>query len=143
MPEMSPDERDAFLRETRIAKLATLKADGSPTIVPVWYDWDGDTATIFTGRESPKIRRIQRDPRVALSVEEPIGVVEAWVTIEGTAAIEQTGGYELAERLAHRYYEEPRRSRTLVHWYEERDNFVVIRITPRRIRSVAPEAANS
>ena len=81
------------------------------------------------------IRRIQRDPRVALSVEEPVGVVEAWVTIEGTAAIEETGGYELAARLAQRYYDEPRRSRALARWFEERGNFVVIRITPTRIRS--------
>src|SRR5688572_7515800 len=96
MPEMTTAQRDAFLRETRIAKLATLNADGSPTIVPVWFDWDGETATIFTGRTSPKIRRVQRDPRVALSVEEGVGVREAWVTIEGTASIEQSGGYELS-----------------------------------------------
>jgi PPOX class probable F420-dependent enzyme len=135
MAEMTPSQRDDFLRETRIAKLATLNADGSPTIVPVWYDWDGQAATIFTGRDSPKIRRIQRDPRVALSVEEPVGVVEAWVTIEGTAAIEETGGYELAARLAQRYYDEPRRSRALARWFEERGNFVVIRLAPTRIRS--------
>lgn len=135
MAEMTPSQRDDFLRETRIAKLATLNADGSPTIVPVWYDWDGAAATIFTGRHSPKMRRIQRDPRVALSVEEPVGVVEAWVTIEGTAVIEEAGGYELAERLAQRYYDEPRRSRSLARWFEERDNFVVIRIIPTRIRS--------
>ena len=51
MAEMTPSQRDDFLRETRIAKLATLNADGSPTIVPVWYDWDGQAATIFTGRD--------------------------------------------------------------------------------------------
>jgi PPOX class probable F420-dependent enzyme len=135
MPEMTPAQRDAFLRETRIAKLATLNADGSPTIVPVWFEWDGETATVFTGRGSPKIRRIQRDARVALSVEEGVGVREAWVTIEGTATIEQSGGYELAERLAERYYEEPRRSRALDDWRKVRDGFVVIRITPTRIRT--------
>jgi PPOX class probable F420-dependent enzyme len=135
MPEMTTAQRDAFLRETRIAKLATLNADGSPTIVPVWFDWDGETATIFTGRTSPKIRRVQRDPRVALSVEEGVGVREAWVTIEGTASIEQSGGYELSERLAERYYEEPRRSEALADWGKVRESFVVIRITPTRIRT--------
>ncbi|MEX0783236.1 MAG: PPOX class F420-dependent oxidoreductase [Dehalococcoidia bacterium] len=135
MPEMTAAQRDAFLRETRIAKLATLNADGSPTIVPVWFEWDGKTAAIFTSPASPKIRRIERDPRVALSVEEGVGVREAWVTVEGTAAIERSGGYELAERLAQRYYEEPRRSQALADWGRIRDNFVVIRITPTRIRS--------
>lgn len=135
MPEMTPAQRDAFLRETRIAKLATLNADGSPTIVPVWFEWDGETAAVFTSRGSPKIRRIRHDPRVAVSVEEGVGVREAWVTIEGTATIEEQGGYELAERLADRYYEEPRRSQALAAWGKIRDDFVVLRITPVRIRT--------
>ena len=135
MAEMSPEERERFLRETRIAKLATLNVDGSPTMVPVWFEWDGGTATIFTGKDSPKIRRIERDPRVALTVEEGVGVPERWVTVEGTAVIEESGGYELAERLAQRYYDEPRRSDALAEWGTLRDDFVVVRITPTRIRS--------
>lgn len=135
MAEMTPDQRDAFLRESRIAKLATLNEDGSPTIVPVWFEWDGETAAIFTGRASPKIRRIKRDPRVALSVEEGVGVPEAWVTIEGEASVEESGGYELAERLAQRYYDEPRRTEALTEWESQRDHFVVVRIRPTRIRA--------
>ncbi|MGH2633069.1 MAG: pyridoxamine 5'-phosphate oxidase family protein [Tepidiformaceae bacterium] len=50
MTEMTNDERDAFLHEARIAKLATLQSDGSPTIVPVWFEWDGETASVFTSR---------------------------------------------------------------------------------------------
>lgn len=138
MAEMTPDQREAFLRETRIAKLATLNADGSPTIVPVWFEWDGETATIFTSRGTAKLRRIEADPRVALSVEEGLGVLEAWVTIEGTASVEQSGGWELAERLAQRYYEEPRRSEALREWEPARAHFVVIRIRPTRIRSSPP-----
>jgi PPOX class probable F420-dependent enzyme len=114
---MTPAQRDAFLRETRIAKLATLNPDGSPTIVPVWFEWDGETATIFTGRDSPKIRRIKRDPRVALSLEEGVGVPEAWVTIEGTAAVEDCVRRLRARRPARAaLYEEPRRSEALAEW---------------------------
>jgi PPOX class probable F420-dependent enzyme len=140
MSEMTPAERDAFLRETRIAKLATLRADGSPTIVPVWFEWDGDTAAIFTGRQSPKVQRIERDPRVALSVEEGVGAAEAWVTIEGKAELEAEGAFELAARLAVRYYEEPRRSEAVERWRKWTANLVIIRIRPRRIRSSAPGA---
>ena len=133
---MTPEARDAFLRETRIAKLATLNADGSPNIVPVWFEWDGETATLFTSRTSPKLKRIAADPRVALSVEQPLGVSEAWVTIEGTAAIEEQGGMELARRLAPRYYL-PERARTaLESWEKQASSWVVVRITPRRIRAV-------
>jgi PPOX class probable F420-dependent enzyme len=136
MAEMSPKERDAFLYETRIAKLATLNPDGSPNVVPVWFEWDGAEVRVFTLDTSPKVRRIQRDERVAFSVEQPVGVREAWVTIEGTAQVEP-GGYALAERLAPRYYEANRSKTALGAWAEQRDHWVVLRITPVRIRSSA------
>ena len=132
---MNKDARDAFLRETRIAKLATLLTDGSPTIVPVWFEWDGQTAAVFTSRASPKVARILARPEVALSVEEPVGVPEAWVTIEGTAAIEETGGMELARRLAQRYYAPERAEAAITEWEQLAHLWVVVRITPRRIRS--------
>lgn len=132
---MTPEQTDAFLRETRIAKLATLNSDGSPTVVPVWFDWDGATATIFTERKSPKVKRILADPRVALSVEEGVGVAEAWATIEGTAAIEDEGGFALAQRLAPRYYTPEKSAAALAQWGRVADSWVVLRITPTRIRS--------
>jgi PPOX class probable F420-dependent enzyme len=135
---MTDAQIDAFLRETRIAKLATLNADGSPTIVPVWFEWDGKTATLFTHNQTPKLKRIQRDNRVALSVEEPLGVKEAWVTIEGTASIEDHGGIELARRLIVRYYDEARVKEVLPAWEKIAGEWLVVRITPTRIRSSAP-----
>lgn len=131
---MTPEERDAFLRETRIAKLATLNADGSPNVVPVWFEWDGQTAVLFTSRTSSKVRRIARDARVALSVEEPVGVSEAWVTIEGVASIEP-GGMELARRLAARYYSPRRATAALESWEKQAESWVVVRVTPTRVRS--------
>src|SRR5487761_2686608 len=138
MAEMTATQRDTFLRETRIAKLATLQPDGSPTVVPVWFEWDGATAALFTSRRSPKVRRLRADARVALSVEEPVGVAEAWVTIEGIAAIEETGGMELARRLAPRYYTLERATHALAAWEQTADDWVVVRIRPRHIRSSAP-----
>lgn len=138
MAEMSTEQRDAFLTETRIAKLATLNADGSPTVVPVWFEWDGTTAAVFTSRGSAKVKRMNRDPRVALSVEEGVGVPEAWVTIEGAATIEESGGWELAQRLAHRYYTPEKNATVLPDWEQMADEWVVIRITPARIRTSAP-----
>ena len=138
MTEMTPAQRDAFLQETRIAKLATLNRDGSPTIVPVWFEWDGSTAALFTHKSSPKVARMRMHPSVALSVEEGVGVPEAWVTIEGAAAIEGQGGWELAQRLAHRYYTPEQNSTILPQWEKLASEWVVVRITPTRIRSSAP-----
>jgi hypothetical protein len=62
-------------------------------------------------------------------------VPEKWVTIEGTATIEQSGGIELARRLARRYYTPERAASALESWEKVADDWVVLRITPRRIRS--------
>jgi len=137
MTEMTPDQRDAFLQETRIAKLATLNRDGSPTIVPVWFEWDGATAALFTHKASPKVARLRMHPAVALSVEEGVGVPEAWVTIEGTASVESEGGWDLANRLAQRYYTAEKNRTVLPAWERMADEWIVVRIVPKRIRSSA------
>jgi len=137
MPAMTDHQRDEFLKTPRIAKLVTLYPDGSPTVVPVWYEWDGEHAWVFTSRDSEKIGRIRSDRRVCLSVEEPVGVPEAWVTIEGTAAIEE-GGMDLARRLAPRYYAPEKAARALDSWSAQAELWVLLKITPRRIRSAAP-----
>jgi len=138
MARMSRGQVDEYLRAPRIAKLVTLYPDGSPTVVPVWYEWDGQEARIFTGRGSAKVERIQNDNRIALSVEEPTGNPEAWVVIEGTASIEQEGGFDLARRLAPQYYSRERADAALEQWGRMADEWVVIRVTPKRIRSLAP-----
>lgn len=138
MARMTREQVDDYLQAPRIAKLVTLYPDGSPTVVPVWYEWDGAEARIFTGRRSAKVERIQNDNRVALSVEEPTGSPEAWVVIEGTAAIEQEGGYDLARRLAYQYYSQERADAAVEQWGRMIDEWVVIRVTPKRVLSLAP-----
>ncbi|HEY7293619.1 MAG TPA: TIGR03618 family F420-dependent PPOX class oxidoreductase [Dehalococcoidia bacterium] len=137
MATMTAEQRDAFLREARIATLITLYADGTPAAVPVWFEWDGERARLFTGRSSEKIRRVQANPRVALCVAEPAGVPEAWVTIEGTATV-LPGGWALAQRLAPRYYGAERAAKALVEWGAKPEQWAVVEIAPRRIRSLAP-----
>lgn len=139
MAQMSTKQRDAFLHETRIAALITLNPDGSPTAAAIWYEWDGAVARMFTSRTSDKIRRLRRDPRACLHIEEGVGVPEAWVSLEGTIAIEEQGGMELARRLASRYYPADKAEKTLVSWEKLADQWVVLALTPARIRTLAPE----
>lgn len=138
MAQMDRPELDQFLPVTRIAKLATLNADGSPNVVPVWFEWDGAHALVFTTRTSAKVGRIRRDSRVALAVEEGVGVPEAWVSIEGTATVDAAGAWGLIERLTPRYYDAVKARETLLSWGQMKDEWVVIRISPTRIRSSAP-----
>ena len=137
MSRMTVEQRDDFLREARIAVLTTLYPDGAPLAVPIWFEWDGQRARVFTSRTSEKMQRIAADPRVCLTIAEPAGVPEAWVAIEGTATV-RDGGWELAQRLAPRYYPPDKARQALQEWGAQADTWVVVEIAPRRIRSMAP-----
>jgi len=137
MPAMIPAERDAFLAETRLGILTTLRSDGSPVAVPVWFEWDGTTVRIFTGAGTGKARRLQRDPRASLLVVNHVGESEAWVAFDGTVTIRTDGGIELAEHLARRYWDlsNAEHKAELAGWRKAAGALRVLELTPTRIRT--------
>jgi PPOX class probable F420-dependent enzyme len=69
--EMTPEQARSFiLQGTRTAKVATVMEDGRPHIMPVWFVLDGERIVFTTGADSVKGRNLQRDPRIALVVED-------------------------------------------------------------------------
>lgn len=62
------DNARRLLDAPNFAHLATLQADGSPKVEPVWVGRAGDRVFIATDRKSLKSVNIERDARVALSV---------------------------------------------------------------------------
>ncbi|HZO09121.1 MAG TPA: PPOX class F420-dependent oxidoreductase [Myxococcota bacterium] len=65
--KLCPDAR-RLLDAPNFGHLATLMADGSPKVEPVWVAREGDLVLIATDRRTLKGRNMERDPRVALSV---------------------------------------------------------------------------
>ena len=57
------------LREEPIAWLVTVGRDGTPRPVPVWFLWEGETFLIYSQPATPKLRNIERNPRVALHLD--------------------------------------------------------------------------
>jgi PPOX class probable F420-dependent enzyme len=139
MPAMTPEQRDAFLAEPRVAIISTNGTDGPPLSVPVWFEWDGTRARLFTGAGSPKLRRIARDPAIALLVANPTGQPEAWVLLQGPATVSDEGAFDLAERLAHRYWDmaDPAHVETVEGWRAAAPTLRVVELAPTRIRSSA------
>ncbi len=63
------EELERFLGGSALARLACLKPDGSPYVVPVWYQWDGE-AVWFVGRQrSSWCAYIQNDGRVSVVID--------------------------------------------------------------------------
>jgi PPOX class probable F420-dependent enzyme len=102
---MTRDEWRAFLSEgTRTGKLATVRRDGRPHVVPVWFVLDGDDLVLTTGASSVKAQAMRRDPRVCLCVDDERPPY-AFVMVGGTAALREDLDELLrfATAIGHRY----------------------------------------
>jgi PPOX class probable F420-dependent enzyme len=101
-----PDDVRALIESGRPAHLVTLNRDGSPQVTVVWIGLDGDEIVAGHLPRNRKVRNIERDPRVAVSLEAPtrsaLGLTE-YVVLYGQARIEPGGAAELLQRLANVY----------------------------------------
>lgn len=84
MEKMTPEEVKTFLMgQVKTGKLATVRADGRPHVVPIWFYLDGDDLLFTTWHTSVKAKNMQRDPRVCLCVDDEAPPF-AFVQIDGT-----------------------------------------------------------
>jgi PPOX class probable F420-dependent enzyme len=74
------------LREEQIIWMTTVRSDGQPQSVPVWFFWDDEEFLVYSQPNRQKLRNIQRDPRVGLNLNSNAqgGAV---VRVEGMAKI--------------------------------------------------------
>lgn len=66
---LSRDEAWQFLDETHTGILTTLRADGSPITLPVWFVALERTICFSTPARTKKISRLRHDPRASFLVE--------------------------------------------------------------------------
>ena len=69
MPRMKPDYLDAFLRQPFVGVLATLRRDGRPYTVPVWWLSHEGSFWISGTYERVWCKQLARDPRASLCIE--------------------------------------------------------------------------
>lgn len=108
--KMTDEEWRAFVTHgTRTGKLATVRADGSPHIAPIWFLLDGDELVFNTGEETVKGRNLARDPRVALCVDDDRPPF-SFVVLNGQARLSEDLDEirRWATRIAARYMGEDR-----------------------------------
>ena|ERR1051326_8147705 len=93
------------LTSGHLAHLATLNTDGSPHISVVWVGLDGDEIVCAHLGVHKKVKNIQQDARVALSMETGgrTGLLDNYLVISGRARITEGGAPELLHRLAQVY----------------------------------------
>ena len=68
MDNLSTEQRgrvEERLRTDQIVWFGTVRDDGQPHLVPVWFLWDGDAVLVFT-KADQKVRNLRGNPRATL-----------------------------------------------------------------------------
>ncbi len=77
---------DERLRDEIIIWLGTVRPDGRPHLVPVWFLWEPDTSSILIfSKPDYKIRNLKENPNVALALNSVDG--SDVVVLQGTATL--------------------------------------------------------
>jgi PPOX class probable F420-dependent enzyme len=86
--------------------LVTIGPDGRPQVSMIWLGRDGDELLVAHLGSGQKVRNLERDPRVAVSVQVP-GTsgpgLARYAVLHGTARLTEGGGPELLQELAPRF----------------------------------------
>ena len=96
---MFSDEELAFLRSQRLARLATVAADGQPTVDAVGFQFDG--ARFFVGGHNlpgtRKYRNVASGNRLVALIVDDLASTDPWtprgIKVHGTAEIVSHEGF--------------------------------------------------
>ena len=97
-----PEGLEARLRTEPIAWLTTVRLDGAPHIVPVWFLWDGEAFLVFSKPSARKVHHIANEGRVMIAVGQPEDDFDVQL-VEGDAALIGAATTELGVRIAAKY----------------------------------------
>ena len=103
MPTMPDGFKDLLTAKKAFANLATINADGTPQVTPVWFDWDGRHVRINSAKGRVKDKNLRRTPSVALSIQDPDNPYR-YVQIKGRiTSVTETGADAHIDALAKKY----------------------------------------
>ena len=103
MATIPASHADLLKDKKAFANLATLNADGSPQVTPVWVDFDGTHVLVNTAKGRVKTRNLEREPRVALAISEPENPYR-YLGIQGRVTeITESGADAHIDKMANKY----------------------------------------
>ncbi len=122
---------DLLTKKKAFANLATVNADGTPQVTPVWFDWDGSRLRINTAKGRVKDKNLRRTPIVALTIIDPDNPYR-YVQVKGRVAnVTESGADAHIDALSKKYTGQDR--------YAKRtpgEVRVIFTITPDRVQTM-------
>lgn len=137
MPQMEQSVLDQFLLEPHIGVLASLRTDGRPYTVPIWW-LHAEGVFWMTGTTNRVwCQQLQRDPRCSLCIE-ALAPVAGHVGIDGSAEAYTLPDFDIwpiTRRLAEKYVgrNDPANTKAV------EDFFSNMRTEPRMLFKLHPE----
>ena len=128
---MSPEEIEVFLNLRLVGALGTLRADGSPWVVPIWFRWDGTAIKVWSSPTMGWVKWLREEPRVAFTIFEHEAPRRA-VYFRGNATVREGSMRELEDDIrpiTGRYVDSEHLDEELKS-YDGGRNKVVVTITP-------------
>ena len=133
-----PQSVRELVAKAPLAHLTTLNSDGSPQVTGVWVGIENEEFVVGHMAEHKKVRNVQRDPRVALSLlgdKTNAQGLREYIVVYGNARVTEGGAVDLLQRLARIYLGpdidfRPAAMRNIPGY--------ITRITPTRFAGVGP-----
>jgi PPOX class probable F420-dependent enzyme len=131
MAELSAKARKLF-EDPNVLFVATINADGSPQVTPVWTELDDGNISFNTATGRVKERNIRRDPRVGLSITAKDNMMDK-VDIAGRVVelIEGEEAYAQIDDLAEKYI-----GQRPYPWLRENEQRLKVVIEPVRVHEM-------
>ena len=127
MAGIPKEYRDLFEKKA-FAHVATLRGDGSAHVSPVWVDYDGTYVRFNTARGRAKLRHLERDPRVAFSIQDPENPYR-YAEVRGRVAETTENGADAhIDALARKYLGQDR-----YPWRRPGEVRVMVKIVPEHV----------
>ena len=128
MAESFSDAARAVFDKKVLAHVASLEADGSPNVTPVWCLLDGDDVIINTALGRAKARNLASDSRVAISLTDPDDACSVVALRGAVVGFTTEGADDVIDQLAKKYL-----NLDSYPYRREGEIRVTVRIRPERI----------
>jgi hypothetical protein len=99
-----------LLHSPLLMRMAYTGTDGFPRVVPIGYLWNGTDFVVCTTPNAPKVRALQKDPRVAFTIDTD-SMPPHVLLVRGTASL------ELVEGVPPEYLEASKKTVPEAQWH--------------------------
>ncbi|MEZ4507120.1 MAG: PPOX class F420-dependent oxidoreductase [Thermomicrobiales bacterium] len=122
-----PDSHKDLLESTALAHVATIGPNGGPQVNPVWFGWDGNLISFSQTKSRQKLRNLQKDNRISLSIVDPVNPYR-YLEVRGKAIeVIEDPDKAFIDSMAQKYLGQEK-----YPWSQPGDQRVIVVVEPER-----------